>query len=149
MELTQAVAQEVRTISRTITNEGASLISQVLSVLTRKWAFCVLYTLALSGTPLRFTDIFSNTRGISYKVLCQILRDLEHNGLIKKDAHKHQVPPRTDYELTPLGQSLFQQIAPVWMWFVLSAHDFEDARKISEKLGNSTKNSNIHSIKNS
>lgn len=43
--------------------------------------------------------------GISQRMLTQTVRGLEHDGLVTRTVHAC-VPPKVEYELTPVGQAL-------------------------------------------
>ena len=64
----------------------------------------MLELLEEKGT-LRFTAIGRQVDGISQKMLTQTLRQMERDGLLTRTVHP-VVPPRVDYALTPLGNSL-------------------------------------------
>jgi len=53
--------------------------------------------------------------GLSQKMLTQTLRELERNGLVKRTVYA-EVPPRVEYELTPLGQTMQEPIAAILSW---------------------------------
>lgn len=86
---------------------------QVIDLITNKWSILILHT--LKHGPLRFVTLQEHLSGISQKVLTQTLRKLERNGLVSRTIFA-QVPPRVDYELTPLGQSLREQISAFLRW---------------------------------
>ncbi len=65
--------------------------------------------------------------GISQKVLAQTLRTLERDGLVTRTLYP-QVPPRVEYELTPLGLALLGQVTPLWRWVGEHAGEFKAAR---------------------
>jgi DNA-binding HxlR family transcriptional regulator len=73
----------------------------------------VLY--ALSTGTLRFSQLRSEVEGISQKMLTQTLRALERDGLVHRHAYP-TIPPKVEYRLTPLGQSLEDAIAVVRRW---------------------------------
>ncbi|MDE2396910.1 MAG: helix-turn-helix transcriptional regulator, partial [Burkholderiales bacterium] len=58
----------------------------------------------------RYSELLAGLPGISPKVLAQRLRLLEDEGLLVKTVYA-EVPPRTEYELTPLGRQLEGVIA--------------------------------------
>jgi DNA-binding HxlR family transcriptional regulator len=53
--------------------------------------------------------------GISQRMLTVTLRQLERNGLVSRTVHP-VVPPRVDYELTPLGSTLHDTIRSLVTW---------------------------------
>lgn len=97
-----------------------------------KWASLVIQVLA--GGPVRFSDLRSKVSPITPKVLTQTLRGLERDGLVTRTVHA-QVPPRVDYELTPLGRSLLEPLAQLRLWAeehvpsILTARDTYDEHR--------------------
>jgi DNA-binding HxlR family transcriptional regulator len=63
----------------------------------------------------RFTQLSREVAGISQKMLTQTLRQMERDGLVSRKVHA-VVPPRVDYNLTPLGSSLGAAFCGVWIW---------------------------------
>jgi len=106
-----------------------NLIREMMERIGGRWSLCVLYTLAISGEPLRFLAITEKIGGISDKVLTQTLRALEQDGLIIRHAFYSQVPPRVDYELTQLGRDLVLATCPLWKWMSTCIAQFENARQ--------------------
>jgi DNA-binding HxlR family transcriptional regulator len=86
---------------------------QVIGRVGDKWSLLVLY--ALSTGTLRFSQLRSEVEGISQKMLTQTLRALERDGLVHRHAYP-TIPPKVEYRLTPLGQSLEDAIAVVRRW---------------------------------
>lgn len=82
-------------------------IRDVLSHLGDRWTVLVLETLE-AGT-LRFTEVRSRIGDVSQRMLAQTLRRLEQDGLVARIVHP-TIPPRVDYTLTELGQSLMVPI---------------------------------------
>ncbi|WP_236081482.1 winged helix-turn-helix transcriptional regulator [Corynebacterium striatum] len=58
----------------------------------------------LDGT-MRFNELRRSVTGISQKVLTSNLREMEDTGLVHREVFA-EVPPRVEYSLTPLGQSM-------------------------------------------
>lgn len=73
----------------------------------------------------RFTRLLARVPGVSQKLLTKTLRQLERDGLVVRRVHP-AVPPRVDYRLTPLGESLGEALCGVWLW--VEAHHAEVAR---------------------
>ncbi|WP_245642131.1 winged helix-turn-helix transcriptional regulator [Nonomuraea candida] len=78
-----------------------------------KWSAMVL--ICLEHGPRRFTEIRTPLRGITPKVLTGTLRALERDGLVTRTAYL-EIPPRVEYELTPLGRTLLEPIAACRAW---------------------------------
>jgi DNA-binding HxlR family transcriptional regulator len=88
-------------------------VSQVLARIGEKWS--VLIIMMLSGGPRRFSDLRRDIAGISQRMLTLCLRGLERDGLVKRTVYP-VVPPRVDYELTPLGVSLCEPVIALGTW---------------------------------
>ena len=102
----------------------------VLDRIGDRWT--VLIVGVLEDGPHRFSEI-RDAMGITPKVLSQTLRALERDGLVTRTAYA-EIPPRVEYELTPLGQTLREPLAAIrdWaeahMYEILAARDEADAR---------------------
>ena len=68
-----------------------------------KWKVLILRDL-LPGTK-RFGELNRSSGSVSQKVLTAQLRDMEEKGLLERKVYA-EVPPRVEYTLTALGQSL-------------------------------------------
>jgi DNA-binding HxlR family transcriptional regulator len=90
---------------------------EVLERISGKWPLAVLQVLGEAQGPLRFSRVLERTGPVSQKVLTQTLRMLERDGFLTRTLYP-QVPPRVEYELTPLGQGLLLEILPLWRWIV-------------------------------
>lgn len=84
-----------------------------VELLADKWSAVVLY--GLSAGPVRHGDLVELIGGISRKMLTQTLRRLEAHGLVHRHAYA-EVPPRVEYELTPLGATLLEPIHVLTEW---------------------------------
>ncbi|MBD2105211.1 helix-turn-helix transcriptional regulator [Leptolyngbya sp. FACHB-261] len=69
----------------------------------------------LSDGEKRFSELQRQLPDISKKVLTQVLRRLEGDGLIHRTVYA-VVPPRTEYRLTEYGQKLHEPIAMLCQW---------------------------------
>lgn len=86
---------------------------QVLSRIADKWTTLIIGI--LEDGPKRFSEIQRGIEGISQKMLTQTLRSLERDGLITRTVYA-EVPPRVEYALTPLGETLCAPIAAIRQW---------------------------------
>ena len=94
-----------------------------LEVVGSKWALLIVPLLARQ--PLRNNELLRQVGGISQKMLTQTLRDLERDGLVRRTIYA-EIPPRVEYELTPLGHTLCGPLGSLTQW----AHDnFEEVKK--------------------
>ena len=89
-------------------------LDATLRVIAGKWKPLILYFLAQGG-PTRYGELRRAVRDVSDKMLIQQLKELEADGLVKRTDYK-EVPPRVDYDLTPLGRSLAEALVPFCSW---------------------------------
>lgn len=97
----------------------------VLDVIADKWTMITVYTLA-QGTQ-RFGQLQRAIGGISQRMLTQTLRDLERDGIVKRTVYP-VVPPKVDYSLTPLGETLIEALTAVCHWAEGHLSEVETAR---------------------
>lgn len=91
-----------------------ALVYDLIGAVADKWTMLLLETLD-EGGEMRFTQISRAIPGISQKMLTQTLRRMERDGFVTRTVHA-VVPPRVDYRLTPLGESLGEAFCGVWHW---------------------------------
>jgi DNA-binding HxlR family transcriptional regulator len=89
-------------------------VEATLCFLDGKWKGVILYHLLSDGT-LRFNELRRRLSSVTQRMLTKQLRELEESGLITRTVFP-VVPPRVDYALTPLGQSLRPVIAALDIW---------------------------------
>ena len=87
-----------------------------LRVIGGRWKTLLLYHL-FQGVK-RFSELQHTIDGISQKVLTQQLRELERDGIVHREVFP-QVPPRVEYSLTSLGESLKPVIDEMCRWGVM------------------------------
>lgn len=99
----------------TKTNEPAFTcgLDATLKIIAGKWKPLILYFLGQG--PSRYGELRRAIRGVSDKVLIQQLKELEADGIVLRTDYK-EVPPRVDYTLTPIGESLSAALAPLCAW---------------------------------
>lgn len=88
-------------------------VRQILDRIADKWS--LLLIALLDGRSMRFTQLRQSVDGISQRMLARTLRHLERDGLVRRTVHA-TVPPRVDYELTPLGTTLHTTIRALVTW---------------------------------
>ena len=88
-------------------------VETTLMLMGDKWKVLIVRDL-LTGTK-RFGELKKSLDGISQKVLTQHLRAMEKNGLIHRKVYA-QVPPKVEYTLTEVGQSLKQVHDAMLAW---------------------------------
>ena len=106
----------------------ASSTCRVRAVLDRvgdKWSIYVVDR--LGGGQLRFSELLRGIDGITARMLTVTLRGLERDGILTRTVHA-AVPPRVDYALTPLGETLREAIGQLVSWADSHLPEIEEAR---------------------
>jgi DNA-binding HxlR family transcriptional regulator len=101
-------------------------VSDVLARVGDKWS--VLAVTRLGEGPLRFNELRRSIGGISQRMLTLTLRGLERDGLITRTLFP-TIPPRVDYELTPLGRDLLQPVSALGAWAIRNQPKIARARE--------------------
>lgn len=100
-------------------------VRQILDRVADKWSLLVIVLLA--DRTRRFTELRREIDGISQRMLTLTLRQLERDGLVRRTVHP-VVPPRVDYELTPLGCTLLKTIQSLVAWTAEHLDEIHKAR---------------------
>lgn len=88
-------------------------VETTLTLIGDKWKVLILRDL-LTGTK-RFGELKKSIGGVSQKVLTSQLRAMEASGLLTRKVYA-EVPPRVEYSLTELGQSLNPILSAMQSW---------------------------------
>jgi len=100
---------------------------KVLSRLSNKWN--VLVIRRLSRKTMRHSQLKRDIGNISQKMLTQTLRELERSGLIERKVYP-VIPPKVEYSLTELGQTLVEPLEVLSAWAFEHNEDVENAVKL-------------------
>jgi len=92
---------------------GCRNVAPVLNRVGDKWS--MLIVMILADGPKRFSELKRAIDGISQRMLTLTLRGLERDGLVTRTVTP-SIPPRVDYELTELGQSLREPVQHLGEW---------------------------------
>ncbi|WP_116142031.1 winged helix-turn-helix transcriptional regulator [Trinickia diaoshuihuensis] len=93
---------------------GACLkVSQAIGRIGDKWTVMVIVLLRRRGH--RFNELKREIGGISQRMLTLTLRNMERDGLVTRTVTP-SIPPRVDYELTDIGQSLAEPVKVLGEW---------------------------------
>lgn len=88
-------------------------VETTLTLISDKWKVLILRDL-LTGTK-RFGELKRSVGNVSQKVLTAQLRQMETSGLVQRTVYP-EVPPRVEYSLTALGQSLKPILDAMYSW---------------------------------
>jgi DNA-binding HxlR family transcriptional regulator len=89
-------------------------IDAAMDVVSGKWKSLILWELDNYGVR-RFGELRRGLAGVSEKMLIQHLREMEEDGLIRREVYR-QVPPKVEYSLTDHGRTLNEALAPLGTW---------------------------------
>ncbi|MFC5757112.1 winged helix-turn-helix transcriptional regulator [Rhizobium sp. GCM10022189] len=121
------MSNDIFDFCRDLNDEQDARARQMLERAAAKWPLRILHVLSEANGPLRFSRVLERAEDISQKVLTQTLRTLENDGLVIRTLYP-QVPPRVEYELTPLGRELLTQVVSLWRWIVVHLDEFDAAK---------------------
>jgi DNA-binding HxlR family transcriptional regulator len=102
-------------------------ISGLLQRIGDKWSLLVVQTLA--NGSMRFNELRRAIPSVSQRMLTLTLRNLERDGLVSRTVTP-TIPPRVDYELTPLGHSLQKPICGLVQWAVEHSGAIHEAQAL-------------------
>ena len=106
--------------------EDCRAVSEVLSRVGDKWTVLVVST--LGDGPKRFNELRKALGSISQRMLTLTLRALERDGLVTRTVFP-TIPPKVQYELTPLGGSLLEPVRAMGAWALQNRPAIQDARR--------------------
>ena len=78
-------------------------VATTVQIIGSKWKLLIMRNLL--ARPWRFNELQKNLEGISQKVLTDSLRSMEADGIITRTVYP-EVPPRVEYALSPLGETM-------------------------------------------
>lgn len=95
------------------TQRASCAVERTLEVIGGRWKVLILRE--LFQEVKRFGQLHRALHGITQKMLTQQLREMEEDGIIHREVYL-QVPPKVEYSLTPLGESLKPVIDAMHEW---------------------------------
>jgi len=102
-------------LGHTHETSNCRLVGDVLARIGDKWTVFVVRLLA--DRPMRFNELKRAIDGISQRMLTLTLRGLERDGLVTRTVFP-TVPPRVEYALTDLGQTLIVMVQGLGEWAI-------------------------------
>ena len=88
-------------------------VATTVRLIGSKWKLLILRN--LRARPWRFNELMRDLEGISQKVLTASLRSMEEDGIIARTVYP-EVPPRVEYRLTALGESMRPVLDAMEAW---------------------------------
>jgi len=112
--------------------ETAGHVRDILDRVGDKWSMLVISL--LEHGPRRYGSLANDIPGISQRMLTVTLQRLERDGLVTRTSYP-EIPPRVEYALSPLGETLQEPIGALALWayshrdeFVASRDRYDEAR---------------------
>ncbi|MED9905102.1 MAG: helix-turn-helix domain-containing protein [Lachnospiraceae bacterium] len=88
-------------------------VATTVQIIGSKWKLLIMRNLL--QRPWRFNELRKDLEGISQKVLTDSLRSMEEDGIITRTVYP-EVPPRVEYALSDLGESMRPIIKAMEKW---------------------------------
>lgn len=88
-------------------------VATTVQLIGSKWKLLIMRNLL--ARPWRFNELKNDLTGISQKVLTDSLRSMEKDGIITRTVYP-EVPPRVEYALSELGESMRPIIKSMETW---------------------------------
>lgn len=108
------------------------LVRDMLTRIADRWSLLVIEV--LGEGEMRYSRLREKLPGISQKMLTQTLRQLERDGFVARKVHPVS-PPRVDYRLTAMGESLGMAVCGLWIWADENLEAIERARVAFDSQG--------------
>ena len=118
-------------MSEEINPEGTSVLNthpylrKTLDLVGDKWVVATIYVLS-HGTK-RYGELQREIGDISQRMLTRTVRNLERDGLVHRKVYP-VVPPKVEYSLTPLGETLSEVLKKLCDWSIAKFSEVEIAR---------------------
>lgn len=106
-------------------------ITDILHRVGDKWSMLTVIMLSDHGT-LRFNELHQLIGTISQRMLTVTLKTLEADGLVSRKMYP-QIPPKVEYSLTPLGESLVPPLMTLYHWANASMPAIKESRERFQK----------------
>lgn len=111
-------------------SERSKLGAQLaLELVSDKWTILIIHCLK-RGTK-RYSELQREIEGVSQRMLIYTLRHMERDGLISRKVYA-VVPPKTEYTLTPLGETLWEPLHNLCLWAEQHFEEVLECRRRSE-----------------
>lgn len=104
-------------------------VATTVALIGSKWKLLIMRNLL--ARPWRFNEMLKSIDGISQKVLTDSLRSMEADGIITRTVYA-EVPPRVEYSLTELGESMRPIIKSMETWGLAYKERHDEAEQSTE-----------------
>lgn len=126
LEVTVKSDKKPQKLKKTLTCQCPT--REILDRVGDKWSILTIITLAAAPqNKYRFSELQRKIEGISQRMLTITLRHLERDGFVKRYFYA-EIPPKTEYELTTLGKSIFSTFQQFKTWIESNWPKIKSAR---------------------
>jgi DNA-binding HxlR family transcriptional regulator len=108
------------------------LIRETQDLIAAKWTVPIFFALQSASGPVRYAGLQRRLRDITPKELAKHLRNFETAGLVARTVYP-TVPPRVEYALTELGESLLPSLQTLADWAINFGGVVAENRKNNER----------------
>jgi DNA-binding HxlR family transcriptional regulator len=116
-------------VRKALTRQQVVQVHEILTTICDKWALLTLYQLS-HGTK-RHGELQRAIPGVSQMMLTQTLRKLARDRLVRRTVYP-VVPPRVEYALTPLGETIAEPLSALYVWTQDHVTEILRARRASQ-----------------
>lgn len=88
-------------------------VATTVSIIGSKWKLLIIQNLL--ARPWRFNELKKDLDEISQKILTDSLRSMEEDGIVTRTVYP-EVPPRVEYALSELGESMRPILDAMYQW---------------------------------
>ncbi|WP_246263659.1 winged helix-turn-helix transcriptional regulator [Caulobacter soli] len=108
------------------TADSCTPVREILARVGDKWSILTIMT--LGDGAMRFSHLQRAIDGISQRMLTLTLRGLERDGFVARQVFP-TIPPKVEYSLTPMGDSLREPIMALGHWVSANIVEIDKARR--------------------
>ena len=101
-------------MAKKLVQDGSCPVANTISLLNSQWKILIMRELLLHSSE-RYSELQHSVAGISQKMLTQSLHEMTADGIVQRQAFP-EVPPRVEYRLTELGQSMDPILKAMHNW---------------------------------
>lgn len=101
-------------MAKKLVQDGSCPVATTISLLNSQWKILIMRELLLHPSE-RYSELQHSVAGISQKMLTQSLHEMAADGIVQRQAFP-EVPPRVEYRLTELGQSMDPILKTMHNW---------------------------------
>lgn len=101
-------------MAKKLVQDGSCPVATTISLLNSQWKILIMRELLLHSSE-RYSELQHSVAGISQKMLTQSLHEMTADGIVQRQAFP-EVPPRVEYRLTELGQSMDPILKAMHNW---------------------------------